>query len=120
MISMEIAREYFSRVRNRDFRVFELFHDDAILRGLGPQISGRAEIEAFYRKVIERGGPSPRVASVLGDEERVAVEIFIDFPSGAKIHAIDLFEIQEHFLELFPFLALRCQWSPLKKFRVTN
>jgi hypothetical protein len=55
MKPMEIAREYFSRMRNRDLRVFELFHDDAILNGLGERTSGKAEIHAIDLFEIDEG-----------------------------------------------------------------
>ena len=91
-----IAREYFARVKASNPRVVDLFHDDAQLLGLGTVRSGRSEIEAFYRKTLQQSKPSPQlVEPLLGEGSRVAAEILIDVSAGAKVHALDLFEIED-------------------------
>ena len=102
-----VVNEYFSRMRGRDLGVVDLFHDDASLHGLGPEKSGRAAIQEFYREVIERAGPSPRSAgSLLVEGSRVAAEIYIDLPNGSTIHAVDLFRIEgDRIRSLTYFLA---------------
>jgi hypothetical protein len=92
----EIVSTYFARVRARDVSVTDLFHDDAILIGLGNITRGRAAIEEFYRGVIERAGPTPRLGGPLMiSGGRVAAEIYIDLAAGATVHAVDLFEIED-------------------------
>jgi hypothetical protein len=91
-----IVDEYFARIRARDSSVVDLFHDDARLVGLGAVKKGKPAIVEFYRGVIERAGPSPRlVGSLLASDTRVAAEIDIALPGGSKVHAIDLFEVEE-------------------------
>ncbi len=91
-----VVAEYFSRMRARDMAIEELFHEDAVLLGLGARTAGRAAIAQFYRDVIDRAGPVPRAAGpVLANGSRVAAEIHIDLPGGSTVHAIDLFEVDE-------------------------
>ncbi len=103
----EVVARYFDRMRECDIRVTELFHDDATLIGLGTLTRGRAEIDAFYRKVIERAGPSPRLAGpLMVNAGRVAAEIYIDLGPGVIIHVIDLFEVEDGLIRrLTYFLA---------------
>jgi hypothetical protein len=93
---IEIAGEYFDRVRARDSGVAELFHEDAELIGLGTRLRGRSAIEELYRGVIERAGPMPTlIGSPLCDGSRVAAEIRIELDGGATVHAVDLFDVQD-------------------------
>ena len=94
-------------MRNRDTRVVELFHEDAVLVGLGTLTKGRAAIADFYRGVVEGASPSPRLAGpLMVSGGRVAGEVYIDFPSGATIHAVDIFEIEDGLIRtLTYFLA---------------
>ena len=90
-----VVSEYFSRVRARDIGVVDLFHDEAVLCGLGARRSGRGEIFDFYRNTIERAGPVPReVGPLLSDGRRVAAEIRIGLSDGASVHVIDLFVVE--------------------------
>jgi hypothetical protein len=91
----EIVSAYFDRVRNRDVSVADLFHEDAVLIGLGSLTRGRAAIRDFYREVIERAGPSPSLGGpLMSSGGRVAAEIRITLDSGATVHALDLFEVE--------------------------
>ena len=110
---VSVVNEYFSRMRARDLRVVELFHDDASLSGLGAQRCGRAAILEFYRDVINRAGPSPRRAGpLLAEGPRVAAEIYIDLPNGATIHAVDLFHIEDGLIRsLTYFIASEARTS---------
>jgi SnoaL-like domain len=90
-----VAEAYFERMRARDARVIDLFHEDASLLGLGTRRSGREAIHAFYRNVIEQAGPVPTLAGpLLASGSRVAAEVYIALPS-TTIHAMDLFVVEE-------------------------
>jgi hypothetical protein len=54
-------------MRARDVGVVDLFHDDAQLIGLGMRRQGRESIGEFYRGIIERAGPTPRLVGGLVD-----------------------------------------------------
>jgi hypothetical protein len=91
-----VVSEYFSRMRAGDISVVELFHSDARLVGLGMTRRGRDAICEFYQGVIERAGPTPRLAGPpLVGGSRVAAEILIDLPGSQVVHAIDLFVVEE-------------------------
>jgi len=91
-----VVGEYFSRMRARDIAVVDLFHEDAVLYGLGTRRSGRGEILDFYRSTIESAGPVPREAGpLLSDGRRVAAEIRIGLGDGAEVHVVDLFVVEE-------------------------
>ena len=91
-----VVCEYFARVRARDLGVVDLFHEDARLLGLGALRQGRPAILEFYRGVLERAGPSPRiVGDLLASGVRVAAEIEIELTGGAMVHALDLFEVED-------------------------
>lgn len=90
-----VVEAYFSRMRARDPGVADLFGDDAVLIGLGEERRGRDAIREFYRVVIERAGPLPRLGgALLVEGARVAAEIYIDFPNGSVLHAVDLFQVE--------------------------
>ncbi len=90
-----VAREYFARMQARDLSVVDLFHDDAVLRGLGDRIEGKPGIRDFYRKAIENRGPEPDHLILISEGSRVAAEIEIRLLDGQTAHAIDLFEIED-------------------------
>ena len=90
-----VAREYFARMQARDLSVVDLFHDDAVLRGLGDRIEGKQGIRDFYRKAIENRGPEPNHLILISEGSRVAAEIEIRLLDGQTAHAIDLFEIED-------------------------
>jgi len=90
-----VVAEYFACMQRGDLGVVELFHDDARLLGLGGEKSGIDAIRDFYRGVIERAGPSPRlVGPLLCRDDRVAAEIQIELRGGASVHAVDLFHVE--------------------------
>jgi hypothetical protein len=90
-----VASEYFSRMRAADESVVELFHDDAELVGLGTTRAGKDAICEFYRGVIERAGPTPRLAGpLLVNGSRVAAEIHIELSDDVSIHAVDIFVVE--------------------------
>lgn len=92
---VDVVKAYFERMRARDTRVFELFHEDASLLGLGTRRTGREAIREFYRNVIEQAGPLPTLAGpLLASGSRVAAEIHIALPS-TTIHAMDLFVVED-------------------------
>jgi len=91
-----VANEYFSRMRAGDETVVDLFHDDATLVGLGTTRHGKDSIRDFYRGVIERAGPTPRLAGPLFVNGcRVAAEVFIDLSAEVSVHAVDIFVVEE-------------------------
>ena len=92
----DIVEQYFARMRARDARVVDLFHEDAELIGLGMRRQGHEAILDFYSGVIERAAPTPSlVGSFLVDGGRVAAEIVIELADGATVHAVDMFAIEQ-------------------------
>ncbi|MCP4006120.1 MAG: nuclear transport factor 2 family protein [bacterium] len=92
----QVAEAYFSRMREQDIGVVELFHEDAVLLGLGMRVSGHEAIRKFYSTAIKGGGPSPRMAGPLvSDGQRVFAEVFIDLSIGSTVHAVDVFHIED-------------------------
>ena len=47
-----IVRKYFGRILARDLGVVDLFHEEALLVGLGGVKSGKAAIREFYENSI--------------------------------------------------------------------
>lgn len=90
-----VASEYFSRMRAADASVVELFHDDAMLIGLGTTRTGKDAISEFYQGVIEQAGPTPRSAGpLLVNGSRVAAEVYIDLADDTSVHAVDIFVVE--------------------------
>ena len=90
-----VVREYFSRMQAGDKDVYKLFHDDAVLNGLGRRTTGREAIRQFYSRAIDEGAPQPRLAApLLREGNRVAGEIHIGLADGATLHVMDLFEVE--------------------------
>lgn len=91
-----IVESYFAHMRAGDTGVAELFHDDAVLLGLGRRTEGREAIRTFYTESIASGGPQPRSAGeLLSDGRRVAAEVFIDLANGPTMHVVDLFVVED-------------------------
>jgi hypothetical protein len=108
--SVSVAEEYFARMRDGDLSVTELFHEEAELVGLGMTRRGKAAVADFYRKVIERAGPSPRPAGpLLGNGSRVAAEVFIDLTEEVSVHAVDIFVIEDGLIRSLTYFI--CQPS---------
>ncbi|MBT40204.1 MAG: hypothetical protein CL938_16835 [Deltaproteobacteria bacterium] len=96
MTPEQVAETYFSRMRAHDMSVVDLFHEDAVLLGLGMRVSGRQAIREFYAKAIEAGGPQPRSAGpLMTDGRRVAAEVYIDLSNGSIVHAVDIFHVED-------------------------
>ncbi len=102
-----VASEYFSRMRAGDESVVELFHDDAELVGLGTTRTGKSAIREFYLDVIQRAGPTPRLAGpLLVNGPRVAAEVYIDLSDDVSVHAVDIFVVENgRILSLSYFLC---------------
>ena len=91
----DVVRAYFARMQAGDRNVHELFHEDAVLNGLGRRRTGREAIRRFYGRAIDEGAPQPRlVGPLLGDGSRVAAEIHIDLTDGQTLHVMDLFDVE--------------------------
>lgn len=91
----DIARQYFARMRAGDLRVLELFHDDAVLLGLGQVTRGRDAIRAFYAGAIEGGRPQPsEPVTLMAQGNKVFAEVNIGLGDGGSVHAVDLFEVE--------------------------
>jgi hypothetical protein len=92
----EVVAEYFRRVRARDPRLADLFHDDARLVGLGTVVEGRAAIAAFYAEAGERASPSPVLQGpIVGTGSRAYADIVIALADGSRIHAVDRFDVED-------------------------
>lgn len=102
----QVVEAYFSRMREHDLEVVDLFHEDAVLLGLGMCVSGRAAIAAFYATAIEGGGPQPRSAGpLMTDGQRVAAEIYIDLSNGATLHVVDVFHVEDGRIRLLNYFV---------------
>jgi hypothetical protein len=96
MEASEVAKAYFECMRARDLGVVDLFHDDACLIGLGGVKSGKDAIREFYKGSIEGASPSPSlVGDLLASGPRVAAEIQIALADGSKVHAVDVFVVED-------------------------
>ena len=51
----QVVETYFSLMRDGNLNVFVLFHEDAVLRGLGMRVSGREATKIRYSQAIESG-----------------------------------------------------------------
>ena len=95
MTPEQVVEAYFARMREHDLEVVKLFHDDAVLLGLGMRVTGHEAIREFYERAIAGGGPQPRPAGpLLSDGRRVAAEIHIDLSNGTTLHVVDMFHIE--------------------------
>ena len=102
----DVVESYFSHMRKGDLNVVELFHDDAILLGLGMKVTGREGIKVFYTQAIEAGGPQPRLAGpLMTDGTRVAAEIYIDLSDGSKLHVVDMFHIENGLIRMLNYFT---------------
>ncbi|MBW2271339.1 MAG: nuclear transport factor 2 family protein [Deltaproteobacteria bacterium] len=100
----QVAEAYFSRMRAADLDVVNLFHEDAVLLGLGMRVSGHEAIREFYTKAIETGGPQPRLAGpLMTDGRRVVAELHIDLSTGASVHAVDIFHVEDGRIRLLNY-----------------
>ena len=94
MSPTDLAKQYFAHMRAGDLGVVDLFHDDAVLLGLGRITRGRDAIRDFYAGAIEEGRPQPgEPLALLADERRVFAQVEIQLGDGGCVHAVDLFEV---------------------------
>ena len=94
MSPAHVVEAYFQRMNAGDASVGELFHDDAVLRGLGTETVGRPEIDKFYERSISAAAPRPTlVGELLIGGDRVAAEIEISLEGMDPLHVLDLFEV---------------------------
>ena len=102
----EWVREVFTRVRNGDDGVADLFSEDGVVVAGGARIEGRDAIRAFYRKQIDALHPQPEVELVLSDDESNVHVALVDVPTdNGLLHALDLFTIDDEGiqrLEIYP------------------
>ncbi len=90
-----VAESYFACMRAGDVAVVDLFHEDAVLRGLGFRKQGREQIREFYADTIAGARPSPSPASqLLVDGDRVFAEVTIALADGTSVHALDVFHVE--------------------------
>jgi hypothetical protein len=91
----ERVRAVFSRVRQGDSSVADLFGEDAVLTySGGGRVVGREAIRAFYQQQIESIRPQPQVVAVVADPPLfVAV---VEVPTSERHYrALDLFEVDD-------------------------
>lgn len=106
MNAEEVVDRYFARMRAQDLDVVDLFHDDAVLLGLGRRVMGREAIRAFYAEAMETGGPQPRLAGpLMSDGGRVAAEIYIDLSGGSTVHVVDMFHVEDGRIRLLNYFT---------------
>lgn len=102
----QVVEEYFSHMRDHNLEVVKLFHDDAVLLGLGMRVSGHQAIREFYTNAIEAGGPQPRLAGpLMSDGRRVAAEIYIDLSDGSTLHVVDMFHVEDGRIRLLNYFT---------------
>jgi hypothetical protein len=93
-----IARLYLEKVAGRDAEgLAALYASNGYLDlPTGVRIDGAAAVLEFYRTLFERGGPTPRPITVVGDARRCAIEIIASMPNGGgEQHAIDCFHVSD-------------------------
>ena len=91
-----IAEQYFACMRAGDLGVLELFHEDAVIQGLGFRKQGREQIADFYGAIIAGARPSPSPASpLLCSDDRAVAEVQIELANGTIVHALDVFVVRD-------------------------
>jgi SnoaL-like domain len=90
-----IVREVFARVRNRDPKVADLYHEDATLTADDTAHHGRDAIRAFYLGVFSGSGPHPQVRGLWANGSIYAALLEVTRDSGGVIHAVDVFDVDQ-------------------------
>jgi len=86
--------EVFSRVREGDVSVADLFTENAVISFAGGTVTGRSAIRDFYRHTIHSMHPQPRIEAVL--ESPPLYVVILDVPTTLGHHrALDLFEVRD-------------------------
>jgi nuclear transport factor 2 (NTF2) superfamily protein len=88
-----IVREVFARVRNRDPKVADLYHEDATLTADDTAHQGRDAIRAFYLGVFSGNRPYPQVRGLWVNGSIYAALLEVTRDSGGVIHAVDVFDV---------------------------
>jgi len=89
------VRAVFSRVRQGDLSVADLYAEDAVLTySRGGRVEGREAIRAFYQQQIESIRPQPHVAAVLQDPPLYVAVVEAPTSEG-HYRALDLFEVDD-------------------------
>ena len=90
------VREVFTRVRNGDDRVADLYADDGVLLVGNARIEGREAVRAFYRKTIDSIHPQPKVQAVLSKPDSDLFVAIVEVPNDrGHVHALDLFTVDD-------------------------
>ena len=87
-----IVREVFARVRNKDPKVADLYHQDATLTS-DTVHSGRDAIRSFYLGVFSGRGPHPQVRGLWNNGSTYAALLEVTYGDGEVIHAVDVFDV---------------------------
>ena len=88
-----IVLEVFSRVRNANPQVADLYALDATLEGHGTVYSGRDAIREFYQGVFATTGPHPVVRGLWRNGTRYAALVEATARAGTVAHAVDVFDV---------------------------
>jgi ketosteroid isomerase-like protein len=91
----ELVEQVFTRVRNADLSVADLFTDDAVVTGpAGYEVVGRAAIRDHYERNISAHAPQPRIELIVGDHPHYVTIVNVGLRDGHANRALDLFEIK--------------------------
>jgi hypothetical protein len=87
-----IVLEVFSRVRDADPRVADLYAPEATLAANGAVHAGRDAIRAFYQGLFAITGPQPVVCGLWRNGDSYAALVEVRFRSGTVGHVVDVFD----------------------------
>ncbi len=106
-------REYLARMQAGGQGVASLFHDDAVLSGLGILVLGLEAIRAFYEQVGRENRPQPRLTGpLLLAGERVAAELRIELADGNTLHVLDLFQVEDGRIRSLTYFVAQHEETP--------
>jgi hypothetical protein len=88
-----IVREVFARVRNKDPKVADLYHQDATLTADATVHEGRDAIRTFYLGVFSGRGPRPQVRGMWANGSTYAALLEVTMAGGDVTHAVDVFDV---------------------------
>lgn len=87
-----IVRTVFDRVRAHDYRVADLYAEDALITLPDRRIAGRPAIGRFYREVFSSVGPQPQLRGLWENGTELVALLEVTMPTGT-IHTIDVFDV---------------------------
>jgi hypothetical protein len=90
---IEVVREVFARVRNKDPRVADLYCVDATLTENGIVHAGRDAIREFYLRVFSASAPHPMVRGTWQGGSTYVALVEVTLGSGEVAHAADVFDV---------------------------